>query len=99
MIENLSAKRIRAVPNEAPEPLSIDDLQKVGNAIVTDLRREAVRAIGVSANGMYLNPPYTVANLRQMQRQAEEAAEAWQKVGAIAADLLEQWQCAKEAHR
>ena len=66
---------------------------------MTDLRREAVRAIGVSANGMYFNTPYTAANLRQMQRQAEEAAEAWQKVGHLAADLLDQWQRAKEAHQ
>ena len=92
-------RRIRAVPNEAPEPLGIDDLQKIGNAVVTDLRREAIRAIRASANGMYLNPPYTVANLQQMQRQAQEAAEAWQEVGAIAAGLLDKVQRAKAAHQ
>ena len=95
----MSIKRIHAVPSKTPEPLSIDDLQKVGNALVTDLRRDAIRAIRVSADGMYLDPPYTVANLRSMQRQAQNAAEAWQKVGAIAAELLDQVQRAKEAHR
>lgn len=94
-----SVNRIRAVPNAAPEPLGIDDLQKIGNAVVTELRREALRAIRVSANGMYLEPPYTVANLQQMQRQAQEAAEAWQEVGSIAAGLLDKVQRAKEAHR
>ena len=94
-----SVNRIRAVPNETPEPLGIDDLKKIGNAVVTDLRREAIRAIRVSANGMYLDPPYTIANLQQMQRQAQEAAEAWQEVGAIAAGLLDKVQRAKEANR
>lgn len=90
---------IRAVPNAKPEPLSIDDLQKVGNALVADLRKEALRAIRVSVNDVYLGRSYAVTDLRLMQRQAEEAAGAWQKVGAIAAELLDKWQRAKEAHQ
>ena len=94
-----SAKRIHVVPNKAPEPLGIDDLKKVGNALVTDLRREALRAIRVSANDIYLGRSYRVTDLQLMQRQAQEAAEAWQQVGAIAAELLDQVQRAKEAHQ
>lgn len=94
-----SVKRIRAVPSETPEPLSIDDLQKTGNALATELRKEAVQAIRVSANGIYLGRSYTPSDLRQMQRQAQEAADAWQQVGSIAAELLDQWQRAKEAHQ
>lgn len=90
-----SSGRIRAVPDETPEPLTIDELQKSGNAIVTELRKQAFQAVRLSMNDMYIERSYTVAKLRLMQRQAQEAADAWQRVGATAAELLDQVQRAK----
>lgn len=90
---------IRAVPDTAPEPLTIDELQKSGNAIAKELRRGAFKAMQRSMNDAYFERTYTVRDIRRMQQQAQEAAEAWQKVGAIAAELLDQVRRAEEAHQ
>ncbi|MCD2099601.1 hypothetical protein QNA24_29990 [Rhodococcus qingshengii] len=90
---------IRAVPDAEPEPiLSVEELQKTGNKIVAELRRQAFRAIQLSMNEKYLGQSFTVGQLGLMQRQAEEAAEAWQRTAAIAAGLREQVQRTKDAH-
>lgn len=90
---------IRAVPDSEPEPvLSVEELQQAGNKIVVELRRQAFRAIQLSMNDMYVERSFTVARLRLMQRQAEEAADAWQRTAAIAAELREQVQRTKDAH-
>ncbi len=90
---------IRVVPDTAPEPLTIDELQKSGNAMAKELRRGAFMAMQRSMNDTYLERTYTVRDVRRMQQQAQEAAEAWQQVGAMAAELLDQVQRAKEAHQ
>lgn len=94
-----SVQSIRVVPDEAPKPLSIDELQKFGNERVTELRREVFAALRLSVNDRYFDRSFTVARLRLMQRQAQDAAEAWQRVASIAAEIGDHVRRAEGAHR
>jgi len=81
--------RLRVVSDDESEPLSIDELQRRGNALLVGARNAALKALRASLRLELVDAPrsYSPVQVRDMQRQAEAAALAWSDVAATLAEL------------
>lgn len=90
---------LRVVDDES-DPLSRDELQTRGNELLRDARDAALDALRASTKPDIFNrASYTVHTVRDMQRQADEAAAAWTKVSGALGELLNEYDKARAAGR
>lgn len=90
---------LRAVGDESG-PLSRAELQARGNELLKDARDAALDALRASTRPDIFNrASYSIHAVRDMQRQADDAAAAWTKVSGALGELLREYEKARGAHR
>lgn len=85
-------KHLRALDLTAEPALTVADVQERGNEIVTEITQLVLKALdrsnGIGSAGAFKRP-VTPTTLRRIRSQASRAAEAWQKVDAACAEVLD----------
>ncbi|QHB37279.1 hypothetical protein SEA_GUDMIT_50 [Gordonia phage Gudmit] len=93
MSDNGTRHRLRPIDHEKDQtPLSVDEVQESGDLLAKELRRLILAALDESvAIGQVgaFNSSWRAANIRGLQRQSQRAVDAWQRVNAASAEILD----------
>lgn len=96
-----SARPLRVVEVDESDPMTVQELQSHGNALLIKVARSARSALRASTklDILYDTRSYKIRDIEQMQRQADEARVQWQAVTGLLDELLREFHNANRAYK